>query len=61
MRKHINFEAIDCEDLQYMRASRSWVCLRYYCDLKYCDDCVQCKFSDLRVKENAIRKEKNRG
>ena len=61
MRKHICFESIDCKDLLYVRPSRSWVCLRYYCDLDHCNDCVQCKFSDLRVKENAIRKEKIHG
>lgn len=49
--KHINFEAIDCRDLQYMRASDSWVCMCHFFDLKDVDFCMRCKFSRLRFME----------
>lgn len=55
MREHINFEAIECDDLLYMNASKSYVCLRMLTDLDNVDDCMQCKFSKLKAKEDKIR------
>ena len=50
--KHIKFDSIDCNDLQYVRPSDSWVCLRYYCDLQHVDTCMQCRFKKLLATEN---------
>lgn len=61
MKRQVFFESVGCEDLQYVKASNSWVCLRRLCDLRYADECYQCKFADLRAKEDKIRKEKRRG
>ena len=61
MRKHICFEAIDCKKLSYTPASKSWVCLRSFTDLKCVDSCMSCKLLSLYEKENEIRREKERG
>lgn len=61
MRKHIGFEAIDCPYLDYVNASRSWVCLRFYDDISTADYCMKCKFDMLERIERDIRKERNSG
>ena len=59
MKTHICFETVDCERLQYVEPSRSWVCLNGFFDLKTVDTCMKCKFDRLRVLENELRKCKN--
>ena len=54
--KHINFEAIDCEDLCYTHASDSWCCTRFFVDLDYVDFCVRCKFAHKKLLEDALKK-----
>ena len=54
--RHITFDSIDCNDLQYVRPADSWVCLRYYCDLHNVDTCMQCRFKKLLAAENKERK-----
>ena len=61
MREHICFEAIDCDFLQYVRRSDSWVCLQIYHDLDAPIDCIRCKREKQRVIENMLRKERKSG
>ena len=61
MRKHICFEAIDCPYLNYVNASSSWVCLRFYDDISTADCCMKCKFDKLERVEREIRKGVARG
>ena len=55
MREHINFEAIECNDLLYMNASKSYVCMCFLYDLNSVDECMRCKFSKQKAKEDKIR------
>ena len=55
MSNHICFEAIDCKELVYMKPANCWVCLRCFCELKYVDNCMRCRFNEKRKKEKAIR------
>lgn len=57
----ICFEAIDCEYLHYVNASRSWVCMRCFCDLKHVDSCMSCRFLEKAKMEARIRKEGGSG
>ena len=53
MSKHIKFDGFDCPKLQYVKASDSWVCLRFFVDLKDVEECFNCKF-DRQLKREAL-------
>lgn len=59
MKRHISFDSIDCNELQYVRASRSWVCLRNFYDLDNVDTCMKCRQNAQWVRENKLREKKN--
>ena len=61
MNGHICFESIDCDDLQYVKPAKQWVCLRYCVDLDYVQSCMKCQFDRMRREEDKIRREKKRG
>lgn len=61
MREHITFDSIDCENLQYVKTSESWVCLKCFLDLKHVDSCMHCRFSKLIDKEKRERRIKLNG
>ena len=61
MSKHINFEGIDCEDLQYVRSGNCWVCLDICSELDTVDACMRCQFAKRKKIEDKIRREKKRG
>lgn len=52
----ITFDSIDCETLEYMRPSNSWVCTELFTDIDFVDFCMRCKFEKLKLKEDEIRK-----
>ena len=56
MKPHITFDSIDCDKLQYVKASESWVCLACFMDLKHVDSCMHCRFSKLIDKEKRERR-----
>lgn len=56
MRKHICFESIDCKKLSYTSASKSWVCIAIFDDIKSVDMCMHCKFARLIDKEKRERR-----
>lgn len=56
MREHICFESISCRFLQYVSASKSWVCVKYFDDISHCGICMQCKFARQLEKERQLRK-----
>lgn len=55
MSEHICFESVDCKELQYMKQSNSWVCLRYFMDLKHVDSCMRCRFMNKQKIEKLIK------
>ena len=59
MKRHVSFDSIDCEKLQYVLASRSWVCLRHFCDLDDVSDCVTCLRNAQWDRENKLRSKKD--
>ena len=56
---HIGFHSIDCKYLDYVKASRSHVCLMYFDDLDSADICMKCKFAALLKAEQKLREKKN--
>lgn len=54
--KHLKMDSVDCRDLIYVMGE--YRCLRYRARVNDSEACYQCKFADLRVREAAIKKEK---
>lgn len=60
MRKHISLDTIECPHLQYVRQAGCYVCMDSYTDTDI-GFCMNCKFRELRRKEDAIRKGRRNG
>lgn len=61
MSEHIKFDGFDCEDLQYVKAGKCWVCLDLSIELNDVDFCFRCKFSRQLKRERLIREGKLNG
>lgn len=61
MNPHIKFDAIDCDDLQFVEGGECYVCLNLLTEIADVDFCMQCRFAKLRYIEAAIRRERDSG
>ena len=61
MRTHITFDSIDCKNLQYVRSGKVWVCLGVFCELEDVSECMECRFTRLKLEEARKRLERVRG
>jgi hypothetical protein len=56
MQNHIDFSAIDCENLQYIKNGKCYVCTAFFFEVDDTDICVKC-LHDAKIKEEGrVRK-----
>lgn len=56
MGNHIDFSCVECDNLRYVSASRSYVCLGDFVDLKDTDMCMRCKFTAQIINERRLER-----
>lgn len=56
--KHLKLDSVDCEYLVYVMGE--WRCLDRRCRVPNAEYCYRCKFSCLKMREDRIRKERER-